>query len=394
MAFNIVDLVRDQISDPLLGQMGSVLGTDGTKTSTAVGSALPGILAGLAGAAGKPGGDRALLETARAQDDGLLSDLGARLGGEDGSQVIEQGNSMLASILGEGAVDKLGSVLASFVDISRIGSGSLTGMLAPVVLGAIKRRMAESDLDAGGLSRLFEEQRPNIDAAMPDGLSEQLRSGGFFDSIAPAPARPETVEPAAPAATAAPAPAPASAEPARPAPAAAPAASSPPENAASSGSGMMRWLLPLAAVVVLGLVAWSFLGGGDAEDVPEVVVTEEEAEAAAAVDLPEGVDVDRITGALDGVFASARGTLEDVTDEASARAALPALKEANATLGGLNDTITRLPEAARPPINAAVSNGLANLRPLADRILGMPAVGPVVEPVLGPMLETLEGLAG
>lgn len=388
MAFNIVDLVRDQISDPLLGQMGSVLGTDGTKTSTAVGSALPGLLAGLASATGKPGGDRALLETARAQDDGMLDKLGTLLGGEDGSQVIEQGNSMLGSILGESAVGKLGGVLASFVDISRSGSGSLMGMLAPVVLGAIKRKMTESDLDASGLSRLFDEQRPNIDAAMPDGLAEQLRSESFFDSIAPAPARTETVESVAPAAAAT------TAEPARPAPAAAPAASSPPENATSSGNGMMRWLLPLAAVVVLGLIAWSFLGGEDAEDAPAVVVTEEEAEAAAAVDLPEGVDVDRITGALGGVFASTRDTLEDVTDEASARAALPALKEANATLGGLNDVITRLPEAARPPIDAAVAGGLANLRPLADRILGMPAVGPVVEPVLGPMLETLEGLAG
>ena len=149
---------------------------------------------------------------------------------------------------------------------------------------------------------------------------------------------------------------------------------------------------------MLGLIAWSFLGGGDddldtAAPVP-VVVTEEESEAAAAVDLPEGVDIDRITGELENVFESTTATLDGVEDEAGARAALPALKDANATLGGLNDVITRLPEAARPPIAAAVSSGLANLRPLADRVLGMPAVGPVVEPVLSPMLETLEGLAG
>jgi len=386
MAFNIVDLVKDQISDQLLGQMGNVLGTDGSKTSAALGGALPGLLTGLTGAASKPEGASVLYDAARDQDDGVLGNMGALLGGgDDTSRVIEQGNSLLGSLLGGDAVGKLGGVLANFAGISRSGSGSLMGMLAPIVIGAIKRKMTESNLDAGGLSRLLDEQRPNVDAAMPQGLASQLQSEGFFDSISPATA-PITAAP-----TAASAPAPAAARPTASAPAAEPA---------STGGGPMRWLLPLAAVVVLGLVAWLFLGGQDADEVPDaavapaVVLTPEEMEAATAVDLPEGVDLDRITGAVDGVFDDTTAALDGISDEASARAALPSLKEANATLGGLNDVITRLPEAARAPVTAAVSNGLANLRPIADRILGMPAVGPVVEPVLAPMLKTLDGLAG
>lgn len=396
MAFNIIDFVKEQISDQLLGQIGKVLGTDGSKTSAALGGALPGMLAGLSGAAQRPEGASALFDAAGQQDDGMLGNMGNLLGGgDDTSRVIDQGTSTLGSLLGGGAVGKLGGVLSNFAGISRSGSGSLMGMLAPIVIGAIKRKMSEGNLDAAGLGSLLGEQRSNIDAAMPQGLADQLQSEGFFDSIAPermASANAEAAPAAAATSSAAAAPTPS------------PIAPEPPAASTGAGGGLPGWLLPLAAVVVLALVGWFLIGGKDAPEAPDAAVTTETAvtdaataatdDAAAAVELPAGMSIDGITGEVSDVLGSTAGTLEGITDEASARAALPQLKDATTRLGGLNDVITRLPEAARGPIAAAVSGGLASLQPIADRVLALPAVGPVIEPVLRPMLETLQGLAG
>lgn len=391
MAFNIVDLVKDQISDQLLGQMGNVLGTDGSNTAIALGGALPGLLAGLSSASSQPGGAAGLFDAARQQDDGMLGNMGALLGGgDDTSRVIEQGNTVLGSLLGDGALGKLGGVLANFAGISRIGSGSLMGMLAPIVIGAIKRKIGESNLDAGGLAHLLGEQRGNVEAAMPQGLMGQLQSEGFFDSIAPA----------APQATAAPAAVHATSH---AAPQAAPQAASapasphtPPAAANASRDSMMRWLLPVVAVVVVALLAWLFLGGNE-PDAPIVVENPAvEAVEAAKLDaeLPEGVEVNKITDEVGRIVASTSNTLESITDEAGARAALPGLKDANTSLGRLNDLVVRLPEEAQKALIPAVQAGLAALQPIADKALALPAAGPVIEPVLKPILASLQALAG
>lgn len=401
MAFNIVDLVKDQINDQLLGQIGNVLGTDERTTTTAMDGALPGLLAGLTGAGSRPEGAGALLDAAHRQDDGVLGGMGALLGGgEETSRVIEEGNSTLGSLLGGDALGKLGGVLAGFAGISRSGSGSLLGMLAPIAIGAIKRKITESNLDAGGLASLLGEQKGHVEAAMPEGLMGQLQSEGFFDSIG-AGVAPAT----APGAASHPTPAPAAESAPAPAPTAAPApATNQPLNAphieapATEGHGMMRWLLPIAALVVLGIVAFSFLGGNKDDAPTDAAVTEQpiDAEKAAEIDadLPENVQVNKIATELSSIVSDTTGTLEGITDEAGARAALPNLKDANTRLGRLDGVISRLPAAARDAIGPAVQSGITGLQPVADKVLGMPGVGPVIEPVLSPMLEMMQGLAG
>ena len=412
MSFNIVDLVKGHLGESLLAQMGKVLGTDGSKTSIAVGGALPGLLSGLTGVTSKPGGAETLFETLRAHDDSRLDDMSNLLGGgDDTSRVIDEGNSALERLFGGDALGKLGGVLASFAGLSRSGSGSLMGMLAPVVLGALKRRIGEGGLDASGLSSMLGEQRSNIDAAMPQGLAGQLQSEGFFDSIAPgrtASAQTESsahAEPPPSASTSPTEPAPAGTAP--PAAAAAHTSAPPPADppAENKSGGLPGWVLPVAAVAVLAVLGWLLFAGGDAEEAAEEAVsatgeaatevTEAAEQTVAEVDaeLPEGMKVDQFTDAVDEVTGSAASTLEGITDEASARAALPDLKDANTKLNTLSENVARLPEAARGPIGAAVTAALEKLRPTVDRVLGMPAVGPVVEPVVAPMVETLEGLA-
>ena len=110
--------------------------------------------------------------------------------------------------------------------------------------------------------------------------------------------------------------------------------------------------------------------------------------------MPDGVDFSAISGGIEGVFGSATDALSGVTDAASAEAALPALEEVSGKLGGLNDVVSRLPDAAKGPIGGIVSTGLASVQPLIEKVSAIPGVGAIIEPIVTPMLEMLQGMAG
>ena len=379
-----------------------------------MGGALPGLLSGLTKSAGSSGGAGALFDAVQKQDDGMLGNMGALLGGNDSANVINQGTSMLGSLLGNGALGKLAGVLTGFSGLNSRGSSSLMGILAPIVIGVIKKKVFEGGLNAGGLASLLGDQQNNINAAMPQGFSSQLESSGFLNSIA--------AEPMAAMST--------------------PDVKVPnvdmPDVSAPSGGGFMKWLLPLAAVVVLGWLGMKFFGnqGGDALDAAKgaadtatSTATNAAESATGAVSnaaesatnaasgavesvagaagglsaealekakaaMPEGVNFDELSGNLNDVFGSTTETLSGITDAESATAALPALEEVSGKLGGLNDVMARLPDAAKGPLQSVVSGGLGSLQPVIDKVMGLPGIGPILEPVVGPMVEMLGGMAG
>lgn len=385
MSFNIMDLITDQISDQLKDRLGGALGTDSTQTSGALSAALPGLLSGLSKSANNPGGAGALFDVIEKQDDSMLGNIGNLLGGEQASNTAKQGSSALTSVLGSGALGQLAGVIANFTGVSRGNTSSLIGMLAPLVIGVIKRKVLDGGMNASSLTGMLNDQSSNINAAMPQGFSEQLQSAGFFDSIAEAPmaAVPTPEAPKAPAYEA-------------------PATS-------KSGGSPMKWLIALVPVAALGWFGMQYMGNKADTDALDAVsaTTEQVAEQAAEITqsgadalaaaqdaMPEGVDLSKISGALDGVFGSTTEALGGITDLDSAKAALPALQEAGSTVGGLSDVVARLPDAAKGPIGGIVTTGLSALQPLLDKVSAIPGVGALIEPAIKPMMDALNGLAG
>jgi len=128
MSFNIVDLVKDQVKGPLLGQMGNLLGNESGKAAGATDSMIPALLSGMMGSSSTSGGADSLFKAVNDQDDGLMDNLGSLLGGGQASSVIDNGNSLLGGLLGTGGLGKLAGALASFSGLSKGGTSSLMGM--------------------------------------------------------------------------------------------------------------------------------------------------------------------------------------------------------------------------------------------------------------------------
>lgn len=434
MSFNLVDLVKDQVKGPLIGQMGNLLGNEGSKAAGAADSMIPALLSGMMGSSSTSGGADSLFKAVNDQDDGLMDNLGSLLGGGQASSVIDNGNSLLGGLLGTGGLGKLAGALAGFTGLSKGGTSSLMGMLAPIVIGVIKRKVMGGGLDAGGLASMLMGQKSNIGAALPAGLGDQLNASGFLSSLSGAAgdavsgvtdAAGNAVSGVADAAgnvagaagNAVSGAADAAGNAVSGVAGAAGDAASGVANAAgdvaSGGSSMFRWLLPIVGLAALAWLAMKFLGGGGIDDATNAVgdaakgateaVTSTATDAAssatdavssAAGDLAGGVDIGGIGDNLTGMFGSATEALGGITDAESATAALPALEGVGSQLSEVSGMMDKVPEAARGPLNSILGGGIEKLQPLVEKVSAIPGVGSIIEPVIGPIMETLSGLAG
>jgi len=178
---SVLDSLSSVLGDDVVGQIGQQLGTDSATTSSAVSSALPMLVSALAHQSSRPGGADALAGTLSAHDGSILDDLPSAIGGGAGSdilgQVLGSRGGTLASMLGQSS--GLGSQNAS----------QLLGMLAPIVMGALGKRMREQQLDGAGLAGMLGAANQEIAAShgpLTSMLSQALdanHDGSMVDDV-------------------------------------------------------------------------------------------------------------------------------------------------------------------------------------------------------------------
>lgn len=377
MSFNLVDLVKGQLGGPALGQLGALLGEDSNKTEAALGAAIPGLLSGLTSTANADGGG-SLFNAVKDADDNLLDDIGGLLTGGNSRNVMDQGSNLLGSLLGSGAMGGLANAVAGLTGIGGKSSSGLMSILAPIVMGIIKRKLfggSGFSQNAGGLLGMLNGQKSNIEASMPAGFADQLKSSGFMDQMAGLGGN--VVDAAGNAVDAA---GNAVAGTASAVGDAASSAVNTAGNAAASGGGLLKKVLPIALLVAVALIAWNIFKGKPVPDVAETV-----SDAMPSIDI-DGTNVGEAFG---NIFTSATDTVSGITDVASAKAAIPSFNDITGKVDGLSSLWEKVPEAGRGQLGSMVSDNLGKLTPAIDKISEIDGVGDVIGPVTGPLLEKL-----
>ena len=485
MSFNLVDLVKGQFGGPALGQLGTLLGEDNNKTEAALGAAVPGLLSGLTSAANADGG-ASLFDAVNKQDDSMLDNIGGLLTGGNSSSVMDQGSNMLSSILGGGAAGGLASAVAGLTGIGGRSSSGMMGLLMPIVLGIVKRKVFGGggfSQNAGGLLSLLNGQKDNVQAAMPSGFQNQLQSSGFMDQMSnfggglsnaagnvagsvgnaasntvgavgnvagnAAGAVGNAASGAAGAAgnvagsvgnaasntvgavgnvagnaagavgNAASGAAGAVGNAASGAAGAVGNAASgvagaagnvaggaadavgnvaggaagavgsaasgvgnAAGNAASGGGGFLRKFLPIAAIAAIALFALKLCTGGGTPEVPDV---------SANIPAVEIGDVN-VGDEIGSIFSGATSAVSGITDADSATAAVPALEDVSGKVDGLAGMWDKIPEAGRGPMSGLIGDNVGKLQPLIEKANELPGVGAIIGPVVGPLMEKLQGM--
>lgn len=378
---NLVDLVKDQLTSQVLGNLGSLIGTNETQTRAATNAAVPALLGGLSKLASSQSGASQIASALGGLDLGALGNLAGLLGGSNASRMADQGGSLLGSLFGASATGKIVETLAGFLGMKPGIARSLLAYLAPVVLGMVAKQFSGGRADAAGLQRLFADQSTNIRNALPAGLSLGdfgAVSGGGRDVHSRDTHGHSHQEPAR--------------------------------------SGFPAWL-PLVLLPLLALGAWYLMnrdkmakqdGGVMIEEIrkegpvtidrTEVIEREgkkliDEVTETISID-PKFVEAARLATNSTELFGSLSKILGGVTNEDTARAAIPELEKLGPVLSGVQSEAEKLEGENKTAFAQFVSKNLGLLQKVIDTAMAIPGVKDLLGPVVTPMIETIGKLAG
>ncbi len=183
MATNLVSEIAEVLSPNIVSSIASALGLDRTATQKAVVAAVPTLLAAFMNYATKAQGATKLAEVVRKQEPGMLSSLASVIGEPGQKALIDQGASVLTSLLGGKTLSALTGAVGQYADGGDEGSKSLLGFLGPVVLGVLGQQQRDRGLDASGLANLLTSQKSNISGAVPSGFSKYLSDSGILGEM-------------------------------------------------------------------------------------------------------------------------------------------------------------------------------------------------------------------
>jgi OOP family OmpA-OmpF porin len=177
MVSNIVDLVKDYLSDDVLTKIAGHLGEGKSGVASAAEGAVSSVLAGLMQKGSDAKGAESILQTITEGErgGGILNNLGSMLdSGSSVQNLISSGGGMLNSIFGSKA-QGVTDMIASKSGISKTSGWSLTALLAPLVMGVLGKTLrSEGGLNAGSLMNLLRGQKDYIKGLLPAGLTGLL----------------------------------------------------------------------------------------------------------------------------------------------------------------------------------------------------------------------------
>ncbi len=369
---NITDLITSQLMSPdVLGKLSGLIGANESQTKTATSAAVPALLNVFGKMASTNSGADQLAKAMGGLDLGMLGNLAGALGGSQASGLGSMGGSLLTSLLGGGNnLSSLVGTIASFAGMQPGIMKTLLTYLAPMVLGMVAKQFTGKP-DASSVSRLFSEQSNNIRGALPKGLSL-----GDFGSASGRPSEPARHGGHSPE----------------------------PQSA-----GLPGWLLPLLALGALGL-GWYIWNQNQPKDevaiaqverkvgpvketVTEVVERKGKEMMDTVVDQisidPKFLEAIRVGKNATELFGGLTSVLKGVTNEETARLAVPELEKLAPMLTSLEEEAGRLPVEEKPAFTDFIGKNLGLLSKMIDTVMALPGVKGLLGPVVGPMVETL-----
>jgi len=383
---NISDLIMSQLTSPdVLSKLGGLIGANDSQTKTATSAAVPALLNVFGKMASTNSGADQLAKAMGGLDLGMLGNLAGLLGGNQASGLGSLGGNLLTSLLGGGnMMSSLVGTLASFAGMQPGIMKTLVTYLAPIVLGMVAKQFTGKP-DAAGVARLFSEQSGNIRNALPRGLSladfdavsgrgsETVRSGSHSHETVRHGSHSHEPQPA---------------------------------------GGLPGWLLPLLALGALGLGGWYLWNQNQAKNAGEAVVVEGERKVGPVTERvtevierqgrnvtdtvvdsfsidPKFLEAVRVGKNATELFGGLSSVLKGVTNEETARLAVPELEKLAPMLTSLEDEAGKLPAEEKPIFADFIGKNLGMLSKVIDTVMALPGVRDLLGPVVGPMVETL-----
>jgi outer membrane protein OmpA-like peptidoglycan-associated protein len=177
MTTNLLDLIKQGLPGDFSDLAGKVVGESPGATQTALTAALPALVGAIAQKGSTADGAQSLMSLLDnpAVSTGALANLSGLLGGgQNSASLTSAGSGLLGSLLG----DKAGALAGTLASVAGLRNGqsasSLLALLAPIVLGFIKKFVGEKGLGASGLASLLAGQGQFLQGTLDRRLTSAL----------------------------------------------------------------------------------------------------------------------------------------------------------------------------------------------------------------------------
>ena len=177
MTSNLLDLIKRGLPADFSDLASKAVGESPGATQTALTAALPALVGAIAQKGATAEGAQSLLSLLDnpAVSTGAAANLSARVeGAQDRAAVTIGGSGLLGSLLG----DKAGALAGTLASVAGLrnsqSASSLLALLAPIVLGFIKKIVGEQGLGASGLASLLAGQGPFLQGTLDRRLTSAL----------------------------------------------------------------------------------------------------------------------------------------------------------------------------------------------------------------------------
>jgi OOP family OmpA-OmpF porin len=175
---SLMDVVRGYLTPDVVRSASSLVGESESATRQTLNNAVPSVLSGLINMVSSPGGISNFGGLIREGGFGSVVDNVGSLfsGGSITSATLGAGQQLLEKIF-PGKASSVSDMLARSGGVSSSSAASLLSLAAPLVMGVLGKRAAAQGLDSSGLANALLNERSDIAAAAPLGLSQILGGG-------------------------------------------------------------------------------------------------------------------------------------------------------------------------------------------------------------------------
>ncbi len=172
---NLLDMVKGQLTETVLGQLGKAVNLSPSDVSKAMSVIIPAQVSVLAQHGATPQGAQGLLGLlGQFSNLGNFGNLLGMAGGAGG--LLKIGETVLPALLG----GKLPGVLSGLASHTGLGQGAIGGLMSmagPLILGQLGSHVKSTGMDAGGLGGLLGGLQGIVGPLLPAGLSSALNLG-------------------------------------------------------------------------------------------------------------------------------------------------------------------------------------------------------------------------
>jgi outer membrane protein OmpA-like peptidoglycan-associated protein len=175
---SLMDAIKGYLTPDAVRSASALVGESETSTRQTLSSAVPTVLSGLTSMVGSREGITNFGGLIRDGGFGSAVDNVGSLfsGGSTTSNMLGAGQQLLGKVF-PGKTGGVTDLLARVSGVSSSSAGSLLSLAAPLVMGVLGKRAAAQGLDSSGLANVLLNEKSDIAAAAPSGLSQLLTGG-------------------------------------------------------------------------------------------------------------------------------------------------------------------------------------------------------------------------